>query len=122
MHISKKGCLQSYYSKTGNYNFMFYYPEWQFYNYICYLCMGSSGEYILDFSQVRFISRSFADELISFIDSSACKITCSHVPQGISQLLRIVRENRNMPCHTYQKRGVLQLTDMEQMAAFFETI
>lgn len=101
---------------------MFYYPEWQFYNYICYLCMGSSGEYILDFSQVRFISRSFADELISFIDSSACKITCSHVPAEISQLLRIVRENRNMPATLIKKRGVLQLTDMEQMAAFFETI
>lgn len=84
--------------------------------------IGSSGEYILDFSQVRFISRSFADELISFIDSSACKITCSHVPAEISQLLRIVRENRNQPRNTYQKRGVLQLTDMEQMAAFFETI
>lgn len=26
---------------------MYYYPEWH--NYICYLCMGSSGEYILDF-------------------------------------------------------------------------
>lgn len=80
------------------------------------------NEYILDFSNVRFISRSFADELISFIEQSPAKIEYSNANREISQLLAIVRNNRNVPHVVAQPESVLHLNTVEQMREFFNAI
>lgn len=84
--------------------------------------VNTGVEYVLDFSDVRFISRSFADELLSFIDVSESKIICSNVSKEISQLLDIVRANRNIPRDRYVEKDVLHLKNFEQMSEFFEAI
>ncbi len=80
------------------------------------------NRYTLDFSDVRFISRSFADELVSFIEKSPVNIECTNMPTEIGMLLEIVRKNRNTPRNPEKKVDVLQLTSIKQMSEFFEAI
>ena len=80
------------------------------------------GIYILDFSDVCFISRSFADELISLMDNSTNKIECVNMSTEIEQLLYIVRANRNTPHNATVHGNVLQLSSVEQMTKYFEAI
>lgn len=75
--------------------------------------------YILDFSNVSFISRSFADELVSFIDSAKDRIVCVNMPDHISQLMAIVRRNRNTQSSAPGRGNVIKLKTTEQMEAFF---
>ena len=84
--------------------------------------MTPAGDYVLDFLGVRFISRSFADEILSFIDKSRCRIICRNVPDEIHALLEIVRANRNDHRPAHVESTVLHLRDVEQMTAFFEAI
>ena len=76
--------------------------------------------YNVDFSKVEFISRSFADELVSFIDNSAGRVVCINMPEHIKQLLIIVRRNRNVHTSIQDVKGdVVKLETKEQMEAFF---
>ena len=75
--------------------------------------------YDVDFSHVEFISRSFADELVSFVDSSEGRINCVNMPQHIKELLDIVRRNRNVHVSTRPMSNVIKLDTKEQMEAFF---
>ncbi len=81
--------------------------------------IDAAQDYDIDFSNVEFISRSFADELISFVDSSDGRINCVHMPQHISELLDIVRRNRNVHVSTRPMGDVIKLETEEQMEAFF---
>ncbi len=76
-------------------------------------------DYDIDFSNVEFISRSFADELVSFVDSSDGRINCVNMPQHISELLDIVRRNRNVHVSARPMGDVIKLETEEQMEAFF---
>lgn len=75
--------------------------------------------YRLDFAKVNFISRSFADELVSFIDNSGDRIVCINMPDHIHQLLAIVRRNRNTPSSAPKRGEVIKLKTAEQMEEFF---
>ena len=76
--------------------------------------------YVIDFSKVEFISRSFADELVSLIDNSAGRVVCANMPEHIKQLLIIVRRNRNVHTSVQDVKGdVIKLKTKEQMEAFF---
>lgn len=79
-------------------------------------------EYMLDFSNVRFISRSFADELLSFIEHSPARIEYVNANREISQMLAIVSNNRNVPHSIAQPDSVVHLNTVKQMMEFFDTI
>lgn len=76
--------------------------------------------YDVDFSKVEFISRSFADEFVSFVGNSAGRVNCVNMPEHIKQLLSIVRRNRNVHTSAQPSKGdVVKLETKEQMEAFF---
>ncbi len=81
--------------------------------------IDSEKNYDIDFSNVEFISRSFADELVSFVDSSDGRISCVNMPQHINELLDIVRRNRNVHVSSRPMGDVIKLETEEQMEAFF---
>lgn len=122
MHISKKGCLQSYYSKTGNYNFMFYYPEWQFYNYICYLCMGSSGEYILDFPRsalfhVLLLTNSYHSLIVLHV-----KLHAAMFLRELASCYALSERTKIYPATLIKKEVCFNLPLWNRWMLFFETI
>lgn len=80
------------------------------------------NEYILDFSNVHFISRSFADELLSFMERSTSPIVYSNANREISQMLTIVRSNRNLPNVVSQPEAVLHLNTVKQVMEFFDAM
>lgn len=55
--------------------------------------MNERANYLLDFSGVEFISRSFADELITMTENANNKISIINTTQD---LLRVVRLGRGM--------------------------
>lgn len=75
--------------------------------------------YNLDFSGVRFISRSFADELITLLQHSQGRITIVNVKNEVSDMLKAVEKGRNQ-AHTTKHTGKVQKLDsMEDLAVFF---
>lgn len=81
------------------------------------------GDYVLDFTEVCFISRSFADELVSFVDNYKTRkyrIECVNVAPDIAQLLTIVRANRNTLHRNSEHKNVLQLESMKEVKEYFE--
>ncbi len=75
--------------------------------------------YDIDFSHVEFISRSFADELVSLVDNSDGRINCVNMSHHINELLEIVRRNRNVHVSPRPMGNVIKLETKEQMEAFF---
>lgn len=79
-------------------------------------------EYIIDFSQVKFISRSFADELISYLEYCNGRLECINMTDDIMQLMTIVRHSRTASNSSQPLGDVKQLRTMEELTAFFEAI
>lgn len=81
--------------------------------------MEDAEECLLDFSGVTFISRSFADELISLSESSSRKINIINVNDEINTLLNIVRKGRTLKSQTSHKSNIHILKSMKDVENFF---
>lgn len=81
--------------------------------------MNERAHYLLDFSGVEFISRSFADELITMTENANNKISIINTTQEVSDLLRVVRLGRGMKYAENKHIGVKNLVSMEDVELFF---
>lgn len=62
--------------------------------------------YVLDFSLVDFISRSFADELINLMEDSNNRISVIGTNKEIESMIAIVKNGRNTVISKKQSKGV----------------
>lgn len=75
---------------------------------------------VLDFSGVAFISRSFADELITFSEAETPrKITFINVSEEIMSLLSIVKKGRNSRPAPQENGDIVSLDSMDDITYFF---
>ena len=81
--------------------------------------MNERANYLLDFSGVEFISRSFADELITMTENANNKISIINTIQEVSDLLRVVRLGRGKKYTENKHIGVKNLVSMEDVELFF---
>lgn len=81
--------------------------------------MNERANYLLDFSGVEFISRSFADELITMTENANNKISIINTTQEVSDLLRVVKLGRGMKYTESKHIGVKNLVSMEDVELFF---
>lgn len=82
--------------------------------------MNDPASYILDLSGVEFISRSFADELISLIEQPNKKISLINASSEVNDLLRVVKSGRNAThSESTINMSVKELSDMKDVELFF---
>jgi hypothetical protein len=84
----------------------------------------AKNDVVIDYVGVRFISRSFADELCGIIEDMNKLYTISEIDQSIniSTTMRIVRNGRNKPKDVKLTGDTVELTDMKSLAEFLATI
>lgn len=75
---------------------------------------------ILDFKGVEFISRSFADELISCQEESGFKIDIIKTDENVDNMIAVVRQGRKeKKISTTAHNNVRPLLNMTDVSAFF---
>lgn len=84
--------------------------------------MNDTEECNLDFSGVNFISRSFADELISLLESNSKRICIINTNDEIKTLLHIVKKGRNSKGTPAQEGNIYVLKTMKDLELFFNAI
>lgn len=78
------------------------------------------AEYVLDFSNVKFISRSFADELVSLLEKSHKVLRIINENREVASLMEIVKSGRENKSGIKGWSEVLTLSNMKDVESFFK--
>ena len=73
------------------------------------------GAVVLDFSGVRFISRSFADELIMYLDSHDPHYQLQNATGDAEKMIEVVRKSRKTPRKKIEFDRI-EISDLEKLA------
>lgn len=79
----------------------------------------------IDFANVRFMSRSFADELCNILESlekTGIEIQVTNKSDSIDLIMKIVKGNRNKPRVIKEDSEVKEFSDMDTLSDFLLTI
>ena len=79
----------------------------------------------IDFSNVCFMSRSFADELCNILDllrSKEVKVRLKNKCDSIDLMMKIVEGNRNKPRVAKEDSQVKEFSDIDALSEFLLTI
>ena len=79
----------------------------------------------IDFVNVRFMSRSFADELCNILESlekTGIEIQVTNKSDSIDLTMKIVKGNRNKPRVIKEDSEVKEFSDMDALSDFLLTI
>lgn len=85
---------------------------------------GFTGDVMLDFSGVKFISRSFADELCTTIENTKNIgfIRVNEAP-SVKNMMDVVMASRNKQrVRTSEDADILTLSNMDEISALFATM
>lgn len=75
---------------------------------------------LIDLRDVEFISRSFADELITLMEMNESLIKIANASDEVEAMIGIVKRGRNKAATSVAANGkVKKLTDMDAVKAFF---
>lgn len=84
--------------------------------------MEDADECVLDFEDVTFISRSFADELISMKDGVSRTIRFINLNDELNTLLQIVERGRKSKYKLEESGPVIVLNTMQELEGFLARI
>lgn len=84
--------------------------------------MNSEESYVLDFSLVEFISRSFADELINMMEDCKGRISIIGTNKEIESMIAIVKDGRDSVVSKKQSKGVKVLRNLQEVERFFSCL
>lgn len=83
---------------------------------------GETGDIYLDFSNVTFVSRSFADELCTIMDNSK-NIHLDNTIQIVRSMINAVKEGRSKKrVRTDDNSEMKKIDTMEGLSSFLATI
>lgn len=84
--------------------------------------MNSEESYVLDFSLVEFISRSFADELINLMEDYNGRISIIGTNKEIESMIAIVKNGRVSVVSKKKSMGVKVLRNLQEVERFFSCL
>ena len=79
----------------------------------------------IDFKDVYFMSRSFADELCNTIEALALdkvRVSMENENDSIDLMMKIVKGYRNKPRNMHEDSEVKEFSDMDSLSEFLSTI
>ena len=87
-----------------------------------YSTITESNSYVFDFSNIEFISRAFADELLHFIEKKNITVSFVNTNSNVQQILKAVRKNRSKRKNSFHKIAVTEFTKKEDLSKFLSLI
>jgi len=79
-------------------------------------------KYVINFNQIDFISRAFADELFAFIEAKNITASFTNVNSRVSEILNAVKKNRSKKNKSFHKIAVTPYFEKEELDAFLSLI
>jgi len=87
-----------------------------------YVPVMENSSYIFDFSNIDFISRAFADELLHFIKKEKISVVFENTNSNVEQILKAVQKNRSKRNNSFHKIAVTQFAEKEKLSNFLSLI
>ena len=84
--------------------------------------ISKNTSYVFDFSNIDFISRSFADELLHFIKKNNISVTFVNTNSNVEQIIKAVQKNRSKRNNLFHKIAVTTFTEKEELSNFLSLI
>jgi hypothetical protein len=70
---------------------------------------------VINFKNIDFISRAFADELIHFLNDNRIKTQFSNANTSILEILKTVEKNRTRKNNTFHNISKIEIKDKKQL-------
>lgn len=70
---------------------------------------------VINFKNIDFISRAFADELLHFLNDNRIKIQFADTNQTVSEILNTVAKNRNRKNNNFHNIAKTDIKDKNQL-------
>ena len=80
-----------------------------------YLLNLKNNNVKLDFKNIDFISRAFADELFHFLTNNNIKAQFVNTNSAIAEILKTVEKNRNKRNKSYHKIAITDIKDKNEL-------
>jgi anti-anti-sigma regulatory factor len=84
--------------------------------------LSSTKEYILDFSEISFISRSSADEFLKSFANAMCKWHLINYNSNIKSMFDAVAHTQNQDTSDYEKVAITPFLDKQELSRFLAVI
>lgn len=78
--------------------------------------------YVFDFMDISFISRSFADEFLKFLNNSKINYKITHANMNITAILNAVKQSYNCANNDYDPIAITAFKDQHDLFDFLATI
>lgn len=82
--------------------------------------LGAKNEYIFDFTDIVFISRSFADEFLKFLKSANIKWQLKNINSNIQSMLDVVKKSQEFKKNTYDYVAINQFKSNIELKNFLQ--
>lgn len=84
--------------------------------------LDSSSSYIFDFTNIFFISRAFADELLKFLNSNKIEFEFKNANSNILEIFNAIQKNRSKKSHFYHEIAITSFSKKDELAHFLSMI
>lgn len=84
--------------------------------------LSEESSFIFDFSNIDFISRAFADELLHFIAKQNISVVYRNTNPNVDQILKAVQKNRNKRNNLSHRIAVTRFSGKEELNNFLSLI
>ncbi len=84
--------------------------------------LKAKNEYIFDFTDIVFISRSFADEFLKFMKSANIKWQFKNTNSNVKAMLDAVKKSHEFEKNTYNYVAITRFNNKTELNKFLTTI
>ncbi len=78
--------------------------------------------YIFDFSNITFISRSFADEFLKYLKTAGIKWQFKHINKNVSSMLKAVQHSQEFNRSDYDYVAITSFNNKNDLKNFLSAI
>ncbi len=90
--------------------------------YCLKLHLSSINEYVLDFSEISFISRSCVDEFVKIFSNAGCKWSLINFTANIKSMFDAVSHTQSNKQHEFENVAVIPFLNQPELNKFLEVI
>jgi hypothetical protein len=84
--------------------------------------LEANASYIFDFTNIFFISRAFADELLKFLTLNKIQFKFNNANPNIEEIFNAVQKNRSVKSNSYHEIAVTSFNKNEDLVHFLSLI
>lgn len=84
--------------------------------------LEENKEYVFDFTNITFVSRSFADEFLKYIESSNIHFKFIHINKNITSIFHAIKGASQNKQSNYDVVAITRFSNVSDLTKFLSTI